>query len=179
MPRLRSAENCYDPVGTGVNAVYDRKMREGGWPVALIRNDKAVCHELLSPLALWLPGYYPEKGVRLHDGNAAERNDVRQVVITGNDEIGLAFQCAGEYLVVVWVSVDFVHFHHSGNKIDDLRKGPEEPVNLLRRRFVNLLKFGAKKGSFDLPEYIFRKADIYLPLTGRRQDRAGFPVGTR
>ena len=95
-------------------------------------------------------------------------------VITGNDEIGLAFQCAGEYLVVVWVSVDFVHFHRSGNKIDHLRKGPEEPVNLLRRCFVNLLKLGAKKGSFDLPEYIFRKADIYLPLTGQRQDARRF-----
>ena len=99
------------------------------------------------PLILWLSGYNPKKGVRLHDGNAAERTDVRQVVITGNDEIGLAFQCAGQYLVVLGVIVDFVHFHRPGNKVDDLRKGPEEPVNLLRRCFVNLLKFRAKKGS--------------------------------
>ena len=82
-------------------------------PAILIGADEAVCSELLLPLVLWLPGYYPKKGVRLHDGDAAERTDVRQVVIAGNDEIGLGFQCAGQYFVVLGIVVDFIHFHRS------------------------------------------------------------------
>ena len=119
-------------------------------PAILIGADEAVCSELLLPLVLWLPGYNPKKGVRLHNGDPAERTDVRQVVIAGNDEIGLAFQCAGQYFVVLGVVVDFIHFRRHMDKVDDVRKGAEETVNFLRRCFVNLLKFRAKKGSFDL-----------------------------
>ena len=101
------------------------------------------------------------------------------MVITGNDEIGLAFQCAGEYLVVVGVIVDFVHFHPPGNKIDDLRKGLEEPVNLLRRCFVNLLKLGAKKVLLIFPSISSERQISIFPCRASDKIRAGFPVGTR
>lgn len=63
-------------------------------------------------LVLWVFGHDGEEGVWIDDGDAAEGAEIGQVV-AGDDEIRIAFHCTGQYLRVVRVVFDRLHFHHS------------------------------------------------------------------